>query len=511
MLRQYQLDCMNAVLSKWDHHQKLLIQVATGGGKTVIMASIAKARLSKGPILLIAHREELLQQARDKFRFFNNIYPALEKADFHASKSDQVVVASIQTLLSRKDKWVNHFKTIFIDECHHVLAESYQSVLKDIVSHDTKVLGVTATADRADKKNLGSYFNDVAYEIGLLELIKLGYLCPIKAKYIPLQIDITNVSNTCGDYALGDLGNALNPYLESIAKSIANEAKDRKTLVFLPLIETSKRMTEFLRAAGLDALHVDGESSERRNILESFATKKTGVLCNSMLLTEGYDQPDISCVVCLRATKSRSLYSQMVGRGTRISPDKRDLLLLDFLWMTGKHSLIKPANLIASCDDEAKMMQKLIEDKGELDLQDAKQDAIKQREEALKAELNKRKKAKAGTIDPLEYGLLLHDSAIEEFEPTMDWHYLEVSDSQRKAISGFGIDSSLIENRGQASLILDRIFDRRKLGLATPRQIRLLTKLGHPSPNLISFNEASEFIDRRLSYAKKNQSTTNPF
>jgi superfamily II DNA or RNA helicase len=255
-----------------------------------------------------------------------------------------------------------------------------------------KVLGVTATPDRGDMKNLGSYFESLAYEYTLPKAIKEGYLSPIKALTIPLKLDLTGVGQQAGDFKTSDLGTALDPYLYQIADEMAKYCMDRKTVVFLPLIKTSQKFTEILNSKGFNAAEVNGESKDRAEILEDFDKGKYNVLCNSMLLTEGWDCPSVDCIVVLRPTKIRSLYSQMVGRGTRLYPGKDHLLLLDFLWHTERHELCHPAHLIAENEEVAKKMTENIEEAGcAIDIEEAEiqavEDVVAAREEALAKQL----------------------------------------------------------------------------------------------------------------------------
>ena len=181
----------------------------------------------------------------------------------------------------------------------------------------------------------------------LLDLIRQNWLVPIRAKTIPLEINLDDVGTTAGDYNAKDLGHAIEPYLERIADVVV-EHRHRKILAFLPLVSLSRDFAVLCCERGLRAEHVDGTSEDRRDILARFGRGYTSVLTNAMLLTEGYDEPSIDCVVCLRPTKLRALYSQIVGRGTRLAAGKDHLLLLDFLWMSEEHNLVKPANLIAA-------------------------------------------------------------------------------------------------------------------------------------------------------------------
>ncbi len=169
-----------------------------------------------------------------------------------------------------------------------------------------------------------------------------------------------------GDYNAEDLGHAIEPQLERIV-DVMVEHRNRKTIVFLPLIYLSRLFADLCRQRGLEAWHVDGASRDRAEVLSEFSSARSGILSNAMLLTEGYDEPSIDCVVCLRPTKVRSLYCQIVGRGTRMYPNKDHLLLLDFLWLTHDHALIKPAHLIAKDDEEADQIGTMLGDDGDLE------------------------------------------------------------------------------------------------------------------------------------------------
>ena len=297
---------------------------------------------------ILAHRDELLDQARDKIFRAVGLLADKEKADDYASLSSDIVVASVQTL-SRRDRLLrfppNHFSTVIIDEAHHILAASYLAILEHF--NGAKVFGVTATPDRGDKKNLAAYFEKVAFEIGLTDLIRAKWLCPIKVKTVPLAIDISAVGMRAGDFSDEELAQALEPVLRELAQAIKEHVGQRKSLIFLPLIRTSYQFAEILREHGLAAEAIHGESTDRKEILARFSAGQTRLLCNAMLLNEGYDEPSIDCVVCLRPTTIRSLFAQMIGRGTRIHPGKENLLLLDFLWLSREHNLVGPASLIA--------------------------------------------------------------------------------------------------------------------------------------------------------------------
>ena len=350
-------------------------------------------------------------------------------------------------------------------------------------------------------RNLGEVFDSLAFEYKLTDAIKEGYLCKIMAQTIPLKLDITDVGFTSGDYSLGQLGTALDPYLEQIAAEMAQRCRDRKTVVFLPLIKTSQKFRDLLNAHGFRAAEVNGQSDDRKQVLTDFEADKYNVLCNSMLLTEGWDCPSVDCVVVLRPTKVRSLYSQMVGRGTRLSPGKTDLLLLDFLWMTDKHELCRPADLV--CEDRTvarQMTENLAQTGCPEDIEEAavqaSEDVVAQREEALAKQLEEQRRKKAKLVDPLQYEMSIQAEDLAGYVPAFGWEAGPPSAEQSAALEKMGILPDAVESAGKASLLLDRLNKRRAEGLTTPKQIRVLERYGFQSVGTWSFDAAKHMIDR---------------
>ena len=495
-LRAYQHEALDGIRKGFRDFSRQVAILPTGGGKTVVFSRLA-AEIQPARTLILAHREELIAQAADKLRSSTGIRAEVEMGDSIASLDAPVVIGSVQTLMreARRSRWpADHFGLVVVDECHHVLSESYQTTLRHFDGH-AKVLGVTATPDRGDRKNLGRYFENIACQISLLDLIRQNWLAPIRVKTVPLSLDLRGVRSTGGDYSADDLGHALTPYLEQIAGVLA-EYRHRKTIVFLPLIRVSKMLAEICRGLGLRAEHVDGQSESRREVLERFRTDETRILTNAMLLTEGYDEPSIDCVVCLRPTKVRSLYSQIIGRGTRISPGKDHLLVLDFLWQAEEHSLVRPAHLIAEDEEDADAITGQLGEDG--DLEEAQEAVNADRTRKLAERLMANRSRKSSVIDPLELAVTLNEAVLAEFTPTMKWHEQSPTDRQLQALAKFGIDSSRVVCKGQASILLDRLITRRQLGLATPKQVRILRRRGHPHPETATFAEASGFIDSCL-------------
>ena len=504
-LRPYQQAAKAAVLDEWDRGvDKTLLVLPTGTGKTIVFSAVTEEAVRRGGrVLILAHRGELLEQAADKLEKSTGLRSSLEKAESSCLGSwYRVAVGSVQSLQrpSRLDRFApDYFTNIIIDEAHHCLSDGYQRVLEHFSA--AKVLGVTATPDRGDMRSLGQYFETLAYEYTLVQAIRDGYLSPIKALTVPLRLDLSSVGVQNGDFKAGDLGTALDPYLDAIADEMLKNCADRKTVVFLPLVKTSQKFRDILNAKGFRAAEVNGESDDRAEVLRDFEAGKYNVLCNSMLLTEGWDCPSVDCVIVLRPTKIRSLYSQMVGRGTRLYPGKDHLLLLDFLWHTERHELCHPAALVAESPDVAKKMTENIEEAGAaVDIMEAEEqaesDVVAQREEALAKQLEEMKRRKRKLVDPLQFEMSIQAEDLSGYVPTFGWEMGPATDKQRKTLEKFGIFPDQIDNAGKAAMLLDRLDKRRDAGLTTPKQIRFLEGKGFEHVGQWQFDDARRLIDR---------------
>ncbi len=392
----------------------------------------------------------------------------------------------------------DYFGTIIIDEAHHAITDGYRRILDYFGS--AKVLGVTATPDRGDMRNLGEVFDSLAFAYKLTDAIKEGYLCRIMAQTIPLKLDISSVTMSGGDYAVGDLGTALDPYLEQIAAEMPQRCKGRKTVVFLPLITTSQKFRGLLNSHGFRAAEVNGQSTDRKEVLADFDAGKYNVLCNSMLLTEGWDCPSVDCVVVLQPKGAQPVQPDGRARHPALPGQDRSAAPR-LLWMTDKHELCRPADLV--CEDRTvarQMTENLAESGCPQDIEEAavqaSEDVVAQREEALAKQLEEQRRKKAKLVDPLQYEMSIQAEDLAGYVPAFGWEAGPPTEQQAAALEKLGILPDAVESAGKASLLLDRLHKRRDEGLTTPKQIRCLEKYGFQHVGRWSFEQAKHMIDR---------------
>jgi superfamily II DNA or RNA helicase len=566
-LRPYQKAAIQSILKEWEEgNKKTLLVSATGTGKTIVIANIAKKRVSDGGrVLILAHRGELLTQAQEKLEAAVKLNSVLEKAGSHAGLEESVVVASIQTISQEERLSVyprDHFDTVIVDEAHHCTSPTYQKVLSYF--EGANVLGVTATPDRSDMKSLGNYFDSLAFEYNMSDGIQDGFLSKIKILTVPLSLDISNVGIQNGDYRAGELGSALDPYLYQIAEEIKNRCQDRKTIVFLPLVSISQKFCAILNSMGMQAAQINGNSKDRKEILDAFDKGEYNVLTNAILLTEGFDCPSVDCIVNLRATRSRSLYTQIVGRGLRLNKGKKDCLVLDFLWHSHKHDLCHPACVMGKSDEITEEITRIsARDHTARDFDDLqkeaaeairlrKEEAIRLREEKLardlqtqarKEALRKRLEASLATRkffrgvvfhereNPnLEYhydeagdfeylvvydkDLLLLSSASTDltvFEPMFKWEMSPATPKQLEMIEKFGVCPENIQFKGQASKVIDALLKRRAKKKASLKQVKLLKRYHFKNTQDWSAKEASDMLEKIAENHWKLPEGINPF
>lgn len=351
-LRPYQQECLDAIRGAVGRGvRRQLMTLPTGAGKTVVFSRLPQT-LNLQRMLVLAHREELLDQAAAHLTQANPAASVeIEQADRRASSNASIVVASVPTLGrvgARIERWnPNSFDAIVIDEAHHATADTYRRICRYFQAGQLRgplLLGVTATPFRGDGEPLANVFDEVVYEATLRGLIEAGYLCRIRALRVRSAADVSDVGTRLGDFAEGELATAVNTdYRNSlICSAIEKHAADRQCiLVFAVNVAHVEDLTTQLQKRGHTADFVTAETptERRRDILARARAGELRMLLGVGVFTEGFDLPRIDCVVMARPTKSPLLYQQMLGRGCRNAPGKPDLLVLDVADVCGRHQV----------------------------------------------------------------------------------------------------------------------------------------------------------------------------
>jgi superfamily II DNA or RNA helicase len=469
-LRPYQHECVESIFRAWEIHDSVLIVQATGLGKTVTFAEvIARWPDDAGRILVVVHREELMQQACEKLKFHTGAGPQVEMGQRRADRegymsASPVVVTSVQTMSRVKRHQVfdpEDFGLVIVDEAHHVTAASYRRVLEYFQPGGLKVLGVTATPKRRDKKALGTVFANCSYDMGLREGIEEGWLVPIAQRYVTVEgLDFSWIRKSAGDFnekqlaeAMGggeidadepdriDLLQKQERMLHAIVSPTLEEANGRPTLVFAVTKEHARRLTDvFNRHPGVTAQCVVAETprDERRWAISQFQRGALQVLVNVGVFTEGFDAPAASVIAVAAPTLSESRYIQQIGRGTRplaglvdgldtaeerrqaiADSDKPRVTVLDFVGNSGRHRLVSTPDVLAGDYDlediEAAKLdiaangttedveQAVAFAKAQREMREAKEAARRAEEEAKRRQLRADARYTAQDVDPFGY------------------------------------------------------------------------------------------------------------
>lgn len=509
--RPYQVDALDAARRELAGRRSTCVILPTGTGKTILFASAARMCADKGGrTLVIAHREELINQAADVIERVG-VAPGVERADSYARAvfDPFAVVASVQTIsrARRLESWPrDYFRLLVVDECHHATAATYQRVLGHFAT--AKVLGVTATPDRADGDEIASVFGSVAYEMSIWDAMTAPppgpYLCRLKVVRCETEIDLRGIKTTGGDYSSTELEERITPLVETLANAIRAKIGGRQTIVFTPDCGSSAAMATALQSLGIKADYVWGDSSDRAEKVDRYKRGETQVLVNCMLFVEGFDAPATSAIVLCRPTKSRALYSQMVGRGTRLAKGKEDCLLIDFAWLTDALDLVRPADLFDRSDrddKEAEILGELIAKAPDgIDLVEA---AAVAKEEATRRQVIRVKarerdvKVRWVSYDPMAMADTLGIPMRGATNATND----PATTGQVQTLAKFGVDKGDQMSRRRATKMIDVLVDRRRRNLATPKQAAWMIKLG-VEPALarsMSFPDAKLKLDELFS------------
>jgi superfamily II DNA or RNA helicase len=532
ILRPYQSAASDAIFKEWQENDSTLVVMPTGGGKTVLFADVIR-RVFPRRALVIAHREELIFQARDKIQRVTGLSADVEMGEYRADGGlfgqARVVVSTIQTQCSggdgggRMSKFdPQRFGVLIIDEAHHATSPSYRRVIDYYRTNPAlKVLGVTATPDRADEEALGQVFQSVAFDYEVLDAIHDGWLVPIEQQMVHVEgLDYSSIRTTAGDLNGGDLAAVMEAEknLQQMASASLSIIGQRRALVFTASVKAAEMTAEiFNRHRAEMAAWVCGKTDrdERRKVLADFAAGKIQVVCNCGVLTEGFDDPGVEVVIMGRPTKSRSLYSQMVGRSTRPLPGvvdgpetaaerraaiaasaKPSCLVVDFVGNAGKHKLVTSADILGGkVSEEAvelamtrtlkaggpvKMAEAL--DEAEAELQEQKRLA----EAARRARLVATARFTTQSVDPFD---VLH---LDPVKPRGWDNVKQLTEKQRSLLAKQGINPDGI-SFSQGKQLIAEIFRRWDGKLCSFKQAKVLRKYGYSTD--VSFTEASATID----------------
>ena len=478
-LRDYQEAAVTAATGFLKRGVNPLVIAPTGAGKTVIASEIMKRWMAANhgkKVVFVAHRKELLTQAKATMERFGIITDAYVASVFTTDFSD-IPDADKATAL------------VVFDEAHHAVASSWTGFCKLFTGPK---VAVTATPDRMDRQKLEDVGFSLAYDITIRTLIEQGHLVRPMAQKMPVELSMTRLRG-------------YDEALEAVAAAVVDEFRrwDRKrAIVFLPDVDLSERFAELLVKQCMTAANVDGSMHpyNRQRIVDMYKRGEVQFLCNVNLFTEGFDAPETDCVVLLRPTQSRALWCQMIGRGLRLAEGKTDCLILDPMWISGDHTF-QPADAFTT-NPFAKMKQV----EGSHDVLGAAEMADRDAEQTILARIaaeEKRADAKAarekGCIDLSVavscFGLILPPSASQK----------PATPDQKAALERFKVHAGSDVTEEQASWMLSRLYFRQRLGLATPKQARLLVQFGVKNPERLSFDEASKAIgnDWRMKFSRK--------
>lgn len=521
-LRYYQREAVTSAINMWNQPemppQRILIEAATGTGKTQMFCALAAVVEER--VLFMAHRKELVFQIVDRLRAMTGEYPGVEMADEHAPLNARLVVASTDTIksparLSGFPK--NHFKYIVADEAHHYVARTYRRPLDHFDAALT--LGVTATPDRSDKQALGQLFDDVAYVFGIVDAIDAGYLVPVRGNAGALgEINLDGMKLVRGDFVDAELDERIAGMVEGVVQNMLDKCGTRQCVAFFPKVRSAQLAAErlnVLRPGCAGFIHGGTPPDERDSVVRDFRNGTIQFLCNCQIATEGFDVPSASVIAMARPTKSRSLYAQCAGRGTRVLPGLIDHLdgpenaaarraiiensrkpyceILDFVGV-GQHSLVGPEDILGGrfTDTEiarAKVLAKKQGGRNTLDYLRQAQAEIRAYAASMQAASDV--KVPFREFDPFRaLGVKLTDDS--RYAPYSG----PVTAKQKDCLRNLGFTDTEVAglNKRAFGQILRAVQQRREKGLCTFKQMKILAKHGISEKN-VTFSAAGAAMD----------------
>lgn len=352
-LRPYQYDAISAIKDTFTKEFRQYVEMPTGSGKTVTFLAYAKENHDR--VLIIVPSKQLLKQIYESALIFYDSKEITRKGDHYNEPVGKIHICIVHSI---RDDYLNYlcshnFDLIIIDEAHHSQSESYKRFIKNYSSRfaDPKILGVTATPDRLDGQMLNHIIGVCSFRLTIEEMIQQRYLCDIEGFSVKTKIDLSDIDDHNGDFSLVQLYKKLCTESRNnmIVDIIKNEMNGRKTIVFCINIDHSKIIQNLLHVTGIAAAHIDGtmKTDQKTSILNSFRNGEISCLCNCQLLSEGFDEPSIDAIILSRPTKSKSLFIQMIGRGLRNYPEKKNCKIIDIV---DNHKFLVGFNQLISDD-----------------------------------------------------------------------------------------------------------------------------------------------------------------
>lgn len=504
--RPYQVAILAAIRDALLRVHRTLVVAATGTGKTVTFAELAKQWVATGVrVLILVHRDELIRQARRKLEDLG-LWADVERGKDRAGVHAKIVIASVQTLQRKRLlRWArDQFGVIIVDEAHHAPANSYQAILTHFTA---KVVGFTATAARADGKSLGDTFESVAYSYDIRRAIDEKFLVPIVARRIIVDnVDLRELDTRAGDFAQDQLAAAMSDEraLRGVAIPLLEQARDRRTIAFCVNVAHAHALADVLngyRPGCARAVSGKTDDDEREYLLAAHSRGDFQFLINCDLLVEGYDCPEVSCVAMCRPTQSWARYVQCAGRGLRPAPwiDKRNCLLLDFTGTAGKYTLIGPADCLLPAGTElpadlrAEIERQL--ESGQLELDKVVKHAaaeVRQRRQAMRVDAVVNWHAEA--IDPF---IGAGERAHQSVDPS--WEQYAPTEKQLAALEKQGVPLKKLPKgftMGDASRLLARLVERNRFGLCSYKAAKKLASAGVRDTTQLTHDRAKVLLDQ---------------
>lgn len=505
-LRPYQTDAVSAVWEDLEDQSSTMVVMPTGCGKTVVIAFLVKKWLEagRGKVLLVAHRDMLISQLIEtsaRVCGLSALEVGVEMASERAAFHHRVVAATVQTMGgNRLRNWdPEHFSLIVVDEAHHAPAKSYTEIVKHFGK--AKVFGVTATAERMDRQSLMSTFGYPSYVYDLHDAIDDGWLVPISCRRVKLgSIDLDGVKVVAGDFQRSALGDVMNmdANLNGVVKATLDNAGERPTLVFGVDVRHARLLARMFRSYGADAVSVDGgmRRTEREAVLDGFRNGKHRILVNCLIMTEGVDIPRIACVSMARPTKSRGLYTQMIGRGFRLlggsmeesaQNGKKDLLVIDFVDNSEENQLVSALEIFEQAELNAevqKAAKKLLQERT-MGISEALR-----RAEIAAAQIRVAKAVKYKSL-----GVLSTTDLLGIRKRAAQWKNDDtVTEAQKAVLDRHRVTD--VTSRREASQVISAIVERSRRDLCTlPMKVCLL-RAGLWKAGDLSYEEAKELIGK---------------